>query len=91
MFLFVIFCASLQTKQVDLQIFRQDVGVDGHGKQSTRHEIFSPGSRGGLGAQFWGKISPLKCMAKMVTPLILETVHPRAKRCRPSPPHWGEH
>jgi len=62
-FAIIFFCALLQTKWVDLQtfqIFRQDVRVDGHGVTvSTRYDIFSQGSRGGHGVQFWEKDFPL--------------------------------
>jgi len=70
--LFVImFCARLQTKRVDLQIFRQDVGVNGHGKQSTRHNIFSRGSFSGLGLNFGAKFSNsvMHGNCKFVTPI----------------------
>jgi len=76
LFFVIIFCALPQTKRVDLQIFRQDVGVDGHGKQSTRHDIFSQGSRGGLGAPFGAKMSTSEIHGKNCNPHISETVRP---------------
>jgi len=78
-YLLLFYCACLQTKRVDLQIFRQDVGIDGHGKQSTRHSIFSRGHVVAWGSILGIKFPPLKCMAKMY-PQISETVRTRAKR-----------
>jgi len=63
--------ARLHTKRFDLQGFRQEVGVDGQGKQSMRHDIFSRGSRGGLGLDFVGKIPPSEMHGKIVTNHIL--------------------
>jgi len=67
---FSYFLSSFCLRSPVDQILGRDVGVDGHGKQSTRHDIFSRGSRGGPRLDFGGKLLPLKCNTKMVTPYL---------------------
>ena len=63
-----LFCARLQVTWIDLQIFRRRGGVDGHGRQCTRHDVFGQGSRGGWGLDFGVKNSPSEMHWKIFRP-----------------------
>jgi len=60
-------CARLQTKRVDLQIFRQDVRVNSHVNSQRAMTFSAGGDVVAWGLDFGAKFPPMKCMAKFVT------------------------